>query len=309
MMTMPKKIYGLIGYPVKHSLSAKMHNAAFAALGINAEYRLFEIEPSKLEGFLRGGPDDRFLDTQGKEFYSKDIVGFNITIPHKVPAFFFVAGKVVRQGMDYSAMMTGAVNTVKRDGEKLVCYNTDVKGFTDSLIKDLKFNPDNKTVFVFGCGGAGRAVIAGLLPQDGFRIKNIYIYEVNQEAAASARKQFSSPIFVDKLEKIEFLSSVSDTAGKLGEVDLLVNATPIGMKEGDASMIDKRLLRKDLYVYDVVYNRTTQFIRDAIEAGCDAVGGSGMLLYQGAAAFELWTGKNAPVELMRRALEEGVSKL
>ena len=303
-MAIPKKIYGLIGYPVKHSLSAKMHNVAFAALGINAEYRLFEIEPSKLEGFLLGNL--KVMDTQDEEFNSRDIVGFNITIPHKVPAFILLKDNTIN--IDTSALMIGTINTVKREGNRLICRNTDVQGFTDSLINDLNFNPDNKTVFVFGCGGAGRAVIAGLL-QNGIGIEKIYIYETNQDAAASAKKQFSSSVFVDKSDKIELLFSMHDISGKIGKVDLLVNATPVGMKEGDGSPINKEWLHKDLYVYDVVYNRETQLIRDAKSAGCSAVGGLGMLLYQGAAAFELWTGRDAPVELMRRALKEGVTKL
>lgn len=305
---MAKKIYGLIGYPVKHSLSAVMHNAAFKALGIDAEYRLFEIEPSKLEGFLLG--KIKVTDTQGEEFNSGDIIGFNITIPHKVPAFFLVEGKITSQGPDYSAMMTGAVNTIKRDGEKLVCYNTDVKGFTDSLIMDLGFKPENKTVLVFGCGGAGRAVIAGLL-QDGIGIKKIYIYETNQEAAASAKKQFSSPIFEGKLDKIEYLASAEAVAAKINELDLLVNATPVGMKEGDPSVIDKELFKGNdkLYVYDVVYNRETQLVKDAREAKRPAEGGKGMLLYQGGAAFNHWTNVPAPIEVMRKALEEGVKKI
>jgi len=310
-MAIPKKIYGLIGYPVKHSLSALMHNAAFAALGINAEYRLFEIEPSKLEGFLRGGADDKFLDTQRKEFYSKDIVGFNITIPHKVPAFFLVAGKVVRQGMDYSAMMTGAVNTVKRDGEKLVYYNTDVKGFTDSLSKDLKFNLDNKTALVFGCGGAGRAVIAGLLPQDGFRVEKIYIYDANREAMSAVKKQFSSPIFEDKIGIVIPLEDEKKIPEKFSELDLLINTSPVGMKEGDPSIIDKKLLEGNdkLYVYDVVYNRETQLVKDAGETKRPVKSGKGMLLYQGFAAFNIWfpnlreEEKEIALEAMRKALD------
>lgn len=298
-MAISQKIYGLIGYPVKHSLSALMHNAAFAALGINAEYRLFEIEPSKLEGFLLGFI--KVADTQGEEFNSGDITGFNVTIPHKVPAFLLVKDKIIGQSPDFSAMMTGAVNTVKRDGQKLVYANTDVKGFTDSLIMDLGFKSEGETVLVFGCGGAGRAVIAGLL-QDGIGIKKIYIYETNQEAAASAKKQFSSSIFEDKKDKIEFLTSAEAVAVKINELDLLVNATPVGMKEGDGSVIDKQLLRKDLYVYDVVYNRETQLLQDAKGTGCNAVSGKGMLLYQGFAAFNFWF-PGLPEKDRQKALE------
>jgi len=304
MINPQKKVYGLIGYPVKHSLSALMHNAAFAALGISAEYRLFELEPSKLEGFLLGAI--KVVDTRGEEFNSRDIAGFNITIPHKVPAFILVKGKTTR--IDQGALMTGAINTVKRENNTLSCSNTDVLGFRDSLINDLKFNSDNKTALVFGCGGAGRAVIAGLL-QDGTSIRKIYIYEANQEAAASAKKQFSSSVFEGKKDKIEFLSSAQEVSAKSGVVDLLVNATPVGMEEGDGSPIDKQLLRKELSVYDVVYNRETQLVRDAKLSGCSVAGGLGMLLYQGAAAFELWTGQRAPVEVMRKAQEEGASKL
>lgn len=304
-----KKIYGLIGCPVKHSLSAKMHNAAFAALGILAEYRLFEVNPADLEGFLSGNLPVK--DTEGILFPSAEVIGFNITIPHKVAAFLFVEALNREAELDYSARMTGAVNTVKRVGQKLVGANTDVKGFMDSLQEGLRFNPENKNIIVFGCGGAGRAVVAGFLPQEGCKVKKISVYDANRDAVTAAKKQFSSPVFKENKDRIEFLGSPAEISKKFEGFDLLVNATPIGMKAGDASIIDKSLFKSNskIYVYDVVYNRQTQLILDAKAAGCLAVDGLSMLLYQGVAAFELWTGKQAPVELMRCALEEGAKKL
>ena len=300
-------IYGLIGYPVRHSLSPLMHNAAFKKLGIDAEYRLFEVRPEELENFLL--KDVPVNDSEGKRFSSQEIKGFNITIPHKVRAreilwpidgSGLIKNITVRQ--EYYVFLSGAINTVKRDLIKLYYYNTDAEGFMKSIEEDLALNTNGKNVLVFGCGGAGRAVIAGLTWKN-TGIKKIYIYDTSKEVIESAKKHFSRFDFVK--DKLEFIS-LEQVPEKIKEVNLLVNASPVGMKEGDSSVVDSSLLHKGLYVYDVVYNRKTQLIKDVEQLGLLAVGGSGMLLYQGVAAFELWTGKKAPVEVMREALEKGL---
>ncbi len=300
------QIYGLIGYPVKHSLSPLMHNAAFAELNINAEYRLFEIAPDNLENFLL--KDIVVKDTQGNPARSKDISGFNITIPHKVNAkeilekkFPYVQGELIQQDA-YYVKLSGAVNTVKREGNRLLYWNTDSSGFLRSLEEDLVFKAQGKSILVIGCGGAGRAVIAALSWRN-IKVDKIYVYDANESAAGAAKEHFLKFPQVDG--KLEFILD-KDIPQIIKECHLLVNASPVGMKESDGAIIDKNLLHGGLSVYDVVYNRLTQLIKDARVKGIPAKDGRGMLLFQGANAFELWTGARAPVEVMRQALERGL---
>ncbi len=302
MSNKKKRIYGLIGYPVKHSLSPAMHNEAFKARGINAEYRLFEIKPDELEDFL--SRDIQVRDINGDSFNSQDIVGFNVTIPHKVP----ILVKDITTTQDRFVVLTGAVNTVKRERSKLKYYNTDVKGFIKSLQDDLKFDTNDKNVLIFGCGGVSRAIIAGL-SEDGIDIRKIYLYDLDKKAVESTERHFSQFDSVkNKLEPILF-KQIPD---KIKDVHLLINASPVGMKEGDSSLIDKEVLRickGNLSVYDVVYNRETQLVKDAKELGISAVGGLGMLLYQGMLSFGIWTGKPAPKDVMEKALSDGIRAL
>ena len=162
-----KKIYGVLGYPVKHSLSPVMHNAAFGHLKIDAEYKLFEVRPEALEDVLLGNISIK--DTEGNEVYAGDISGFNITIPHKIKAkellekkFPFDQNAVLINIDLYYVKLSGAVNTVKREANILRYWNTDAPGFLKSLEVDLEFEPKGKNALLIGCGGAGRAIIAAL---------------------------------------------------------------------------------------------------------------------------------------------------
>lgn len=311
MTPQDKKIYGLIGYPVKHSLSPLMHNAAFAHLGIPAEYKLFEVKPEELEGFLKKNIPVR--DTEGNSFSLEDIAGFNITIPHKVrtreillpiKGFGFVGGIAIRQ--DHYVFLSGAINTVKKEKDRFQYNNTDAVGFIKSLKEDLKLDTTDKNILLFGCGGAGRAVVAALTWKDA-KIKKIYIYDTNKEVMDSARIHFDQFDFVK--DKLEFILA-EQISENIRSCDLLVNASSVGMKEGDISVIDKSLLHRNLSIYDVVYNRETQLIKDAKSLGLPAAGGLGMLLYQGVESFNLWMDPiKAPIEIMRRVINEGVKKL
>jgi len=288
-------IYGIIGWPIKHSRSPAMHNAAFKELGIDAEYRKFPVRPEGLEDFL---------------LKRKDVRGFNITIPHKVTSreilekrFAFDENASWTQQDLYYIKVSGAINTVDRVGEGLRYWNTDASGFLESLDRDLQFSAKGKEVLVIGCGGAGRSVIAGL-SWKGVQVKKIYVYDINYEAINSTKEHFSKLLhdLRDDLErKTEFITE-TEIPDRIKRCQLLVNASSAGMKEENASVIGKKFLHKDLFVYDLVYNRETRLIKDAGLLGLYARGGLGMLLYQGARSFELWTGKRAPIELMRSVL-------
>lgn len=305
------QIYGLVGYPVKHSLSPAMHNAAFKARGINARYCLFEVPAQELEDFLLN-PDKKITDTNHACVRAADILGFNVTIPHKVMAkqileakFGAQLDKPLAEVESYYIKLSGALNTVKREAAGLRWRNTDAYGFLISLKEDLKFDSKNKKVLLIGGGGAGRAVVAGLSWKN-MGVSCIYVYDKSPDAVFAAQEHFL--LFPHLKDKLKFIAN-RDIAPVIKECQLLVNTSPVGMNEGDSSVIDKSLLHKDLYVYDAVYNRTTQLIQDARQNGRAAAGGLGMLLYQGAAAWEFWTGEPAPVKVMRRVLESAVKKL
>ena len=276
-------LYGLIGYPVTHSISPLMHNAAFKHFAINAEYKLFEIKPEGLEDFV-------------SSLHRYNSGGLNVTIPHKekvIPLLDRVSPE---------AELFGAVNTIRIGAQGLEGFNTDGKGFLTHLTHDLHFNPQGKTIALLGAGGAAKAVVVSLAQS---KPKKIAIFDVDTEKAKALvghlRVNFRETAFT-VADSVEGLS--------IEQSQLLVNATPVGMKAGDPCLVDEKLLHKDLLVYDVIYNpKETKLLKVAHAKGARTSNGLGMLLYQGVAAFEIWTGKPAPVELMRRALEEGVKTL
>ena len=281
---MAKLIYGLIGHPVGHSLSPAMHNAAFRALKIDAEYKLFDVPIADLEKFLSDIPKN-------------GIAGANVTVPHKVMAWGFVQ----KNGyLDDAAIRLGAVNTLKVSGKRLEGFNTDGPGFYRSLVDDLKFDPEGKTIFVLGAGGAARAIVMYL----GNRPKKIYVTDIDDYETEDLRGHFEKYYDWRKFEMMK----IGDFHKDLENAELLIQATPIGMKDDDPSPIDTDYLHNGLKIYDLVYNRpATRLVEEAVKRGLCAVTGLGMLLYQGAIAFELWTGKKAPVEVMRKALKEALN--
>lgn len=318
---MAKKIYGIIGYPVKHSLSPAMHNAAFRELGIDAEYKRFEVEPENLEDLLlKKLFTDAFIkDTEGNDIATKDIFGLNITIPHKVRAREILERKSPynkKVGLPlylHYVKISGAINTIYRIGNEFQYRNTDVEGFLKSLEEDLKFDKQKKKIILLGCGGAGRAIVAALslIGSGQPDVSKIYINDVEKEKFESLKRDMSRISDIYKIfaeEKMQFIKN-EEIPNIITDCDLLINATPIGMKDGDPSVIDKKLLKnkKGLSVYDVVYNRKTQLVKDAEELGLNAINGEGMFLRQGLIAFDLWTGK-MPKDIMQKALSEALRK-
>ncbi len=280
---MTKQIYGIIGHPVEHSLSPAMQNAAFKALGIEAEYKVFDVKPEELENFL-------------KDAVKNNIAGFNITIPHKINAKEYIEKNGV---LDENAKRLGAVNTVKIVDVRLNGHNTDGPGFYRSLVGDLKFEPEGRRIFVLGAGGAAHAIIMYL----GNGPRKIYFTDIDKTKCAGLKDQYKKYYDSKKLEMV----NEENLAEGMKDSELLINATPIGMKESDPLPIDKEMLHPGLRIYDLVYNRpVTALVREANMKKLHAVTGLGMLLYQGAIAFEIWTGKKAPIDVMRKALREAL---
>jgi len=274
-------IYGVVGWPIKHSLSPVMHNAAFKALGIDAEYKLFEVRPEELENFILN---------------RKDIAGFNITVPHKEKCIAFL------DFIDPLAGSIGAVNTIVIKNGKLTGYNTDSYGFITALEKDLKFKVKGKSVFLLGSGGASRAVSFALAAGGAKNIVLTDLFLDKVKLLAENIRKFYPACSVNIIEPKEIYME-DDLSG----ADLLINATPIGLKKDDPLLFDKGVFKKGLAVYDLVYNpERTKLTEASRNAGLKFSGGLGMLLYQGAKSFELWTEKKAPIEAMRTALTAAI---
>ncbi|MCX5711847.1 MAG: shikimate dehydrogenase [Candidatus Omnitrophica bacterium] len=277
------KIYGVLGYPVKHSLSPLMHNAALRRFKIEAEYKLFEKSPRELKSFLRSLPQE-------------NVHGLNVTVPHKENVIKFL------DTVSSEARLIGAVNTVQIRSGKLLGFNTDGAGFIKHLTRDLKFNPKKKNVVIIGAGGAAKAV-AVFLAKSGIRQLDIFDIDKNKVSQLVTHLKINFP-------KVNFVQAKTASELKISECDLLINATPLGMKSLDILPADVRLIRQGTLVYDLVYNpKQTKFLKIAKQKGARVSNGLGMLLYQGALSFKYFTGKNAPVEVMRRALNRGVNRL
>ncbi len=270
-------IFGIIGDPVAHSLSPEMHNAAFKNLGINAVYLAFRVEKKRLK-------------TAIETIRAMGIKGVNVTIPHKEA----VAGYLDR--LSDEAKVIGAVNTIVNKDGALTGYNTDAYGFIRALKEDLGFDPAGKTVFVLGAGGAAKAAVFGLALAGARRI--FLTDKINAKAlglACEAELKTGCECLCFKTGSAAIRDLVLNSR-------LLVNATPAGMGMKDRPAVNPAFLHKGLCVFDMVYNRDTRLLKISRNKGIRAAGGLSMLLYQGARAFELWTGKKAPVEIMKKAL-------
>ena len=279
----------LIGHPVAHSFSGGMQQAAFDALGIDARYELWDRRQIDLA--------DAVAELRGDDF-----LGANVTIPHKE----HVVPLVDRLTED--AQATGAVNVVARDGKKLVGHNTDVAGFKAALDKVVGRQKMPRHAVVLGAGGASRAVVSSLI-SEGFQ--RIVVFNRHLHRAEALVRHFNRSASHMDLRAMPWHESVLEA--ELAKTKVLVNATSVGMAQGETP-IPAELLPPDLFVVDLIYNPPlTQLLKDAAAARDTVLGGELMLLQQGARAFELWTGKPAPVEVMQaeldRAREQGVREL
>ncbi len=274
-------MYGIVGDPVEHSLSPVMHNAAFRELGINSVYVPFRVLSRYLGDAVQG------LRSQG-------VLGFNVTVPHKVRIL-----KHLRK-LDPLARRIGAVNTVQNVDGKLVGYNTDATGAVKTLEQNGVRLRDS-AVTILGAGGAARAIVfalAGISPK-------IAVLNRTPEKALRLRgevkRKTQRSIDIGQLTRGNLAKALSAT-------DVLVNATSVGMeRDSDRLPIDEADLRRNLTVLDIVYAKwETDLLRKARLTGCKTIGGIEMLLRQGAAAFEIWTGREAPLNTMREALARAI---
>ncbi|MDP8212049.1 MAG: shikimate dehydrogenase [Candidatus Zapsychrus exili] len=285
-MDQNKSIYGLIGYPVKHSLSPLMHNTAFNELDVDASYELFSLKEEELDSFLSSLKDDK-----------SSIFGLNVTIPYKEKVIKYL------DTLTPFAKKVMAVNTIVISSErKLIGYNTDGPGFLAHL-GELGFSADNKRVVILGAGGAARAIVSVLclMPE---RPESIKIFDIDKEKCSLLISDLKERI---DLSIVESVQAIDDLNIELS--DLLINCTPIGMKDDDPVLIEEELFHSNMLVYDLVYNpRKTKLLKLAEKVGAQTANGLGMLYYQGVLAFQHWAEldlDDTTKSKMRKALEEG----
>ena len=267
------KICGVIGDPIEHTMSPVMHNAAFKELGMDYLYVPFRVREEELGEAIEG-------------MRALNIRGLNVTIPHKVAVIPLL------DELDPLVQKIDAVNTIVNDDGVLKGYNTDATGFLQALL-ERGIKPEGKSVVILGAGGASRA-ISFILAERG---AHLVILNRNsdraEELAGRISQAFKNGVKALKLDE-ENLSAVLDSA------DILVNTTSVGMGTAiDEAPLPARLLKPGLVVFDIVYNPIkTRLLREAETAGAQTINGVDMLAWQGALAFEKWTGQKAPVELM-----------
>lgn len=273
----------LIGHPVAHSLSRAMQQAAFDAAGVPATYELWDRSPAELAEAIAELRTDEFL-------------GANVTIPHKEKAAALV------DRLTEEAHATGAVNTITREGKRLVGHNTDVPGFRVALDALVGKQRMPRAAVVLGSGGGARAVVHGLVAE-GFT--RIVVFNRHLHRAEALVRFFGKSAAHMELRAMPWHESIIEA--ELAKAKVLVNATSVGL-HGDESPLPAEVIPPDLLVMDLIYNPArTRLLQDAEAAGCQVLNGELMLLHQGAAAFTLWTGQPAPVELMRERLAEGLA--
>jgi len=286
---MEEKVYhysrfcGLLGYPIKHTLSPLMHNLSFDYHSMDWIYLPFEVKPEDLEKVVIG-------------LKSAGAVGFNVTMPFKESVI-----KLLDE-VDEEVKKMGAVNTVKIINGKMIGYNTDHRGFfrTFEMYKD---DVKGKKVIIFGAGGAAKAVLYSLLYR--FEPESIVILDVIQDKIDNLRKIIE--LWDVKSVDISFNLSnkVINLDEKIRGSKLLINATPVGMTPDIHKSIinNENDLHKEQIIYDLVYNPLkTALQKMAEKRGAVAVGGLDMLIFQGAEAFKIWTGKDMPVEKVKEKL-------
>ena len=277
---------GVFGDPVEQSLSPQMQNAAFKHDHIEMQYARFHILPDQLREALERVRDLKF-------------VGVNLTLPHKVAACELV------DWVDDDAKQIGAINVIKIANGKTHGFNTDGRGFARAIREEFSVDLRDLRVMILGAGGAARAIALECAKS---RCERLVVangtFEKGERLVEKLRTFFEGPKVLGPVPRLQAIRwEEAAFQFQIGNVDLVVNATPVGLKRGDRSPLPSRLLAPHLMVYDTIYaDQRTPLVSAAIEAGARAVNGLSMLLHQGALAFEIWFERTAPIDVMRSAI-------
>lgn len=283
------RLAGLYALPARHSFSPIMHTTAFQATWVDAVYLSFDVQPEKLGDSIQAIRD-------------LEMLGVNLSMPHKMAAVEYV------DELSQAARLIGAINTIVNHDGKLIGHITDGIGCMESL-KQNGIDVIGKRMTILGAGGAATAIITqaaidGVAAIDVFNIKDDFYQKIEPKLAMIAEE-------TNCQIQLHDLADEKQLAESLAASSLLINGTSIGMapKTDAMPLPDDFLLRKDLPVFDVIYHPgETKLLKAAKAAGAKAVNGLGMLLYQGAASFKLWTGKEMPVDLIQPILERELKK-
>ena len=273
------KIVGIIGDPIKHSRSPQIHNAAITALGLDYVYVAFHVQPDNLGAAIEG-------------FKATNVVGINVTIPHKQNVISYL-DEISRE-----ATLIGAVNTLIFKDGGIIGENTDAPGFLQAMEEEGLDVPQGGSAVIIGAGGSARAVVVALALA-GIRTICIANRTVSRAVALATdlSKQTDASIYGIGIDDPKLSNAV-------GTSQLIVNTASTSMDVSHPLLIDPEWLEPQSIVYDIVYTPPeTRLLQAAAGKGCHTIGGLGMLVHQGAIAFEKWTGVNPPVETMRQALQ------
>jgi len=273
------ELVGVFGYPVSENPTVVMQEAGFQELNLNWRYLTIEVHPKDLGAAIQG-------------LRAFNMKGINLTIPHKVEVLKYL------DEVKPDAALMGAVNTVVRVGDKLIGENTDGKGFMHSLTKDGKVNPMGKKVIVLGAGGAARAITVELALAGAQQITI-----VNR---SSERGKVLTELLNSKTSAKTNFIQWQGTYSIPGDTDILINATSIGLSPNNQEKpdINYDMINSEMTVCDVIPTPMTPFLKESQLHGAKIIDGLGMLVYQGAIGFKLWTGIDAPVEAMHKALSK-----
>lgn len=261
------RVTGLFGYPVEHTLSPAMHNAAFRHLSLDYCYVPFRVHPTMLADAVRA-------------IKGLDLAGVNVTVPHKESVIPLL------DALEPEAEFIGAVNTITHENGILTGYNTDGRGFMRSL-EEQDIRTAGSRILIVGTGGACRAISYYLCEQ----ASSLHLFDIDRAKAERLANDLST------VRSTVSLAAAVDITG----FDIIINATPLGLHTGDPLPFPTDELKPSQTICDLIY-RQTPLLTSADQRGCKTVNGLGMLLWQGALAFELWTKSAAPAEIMRSAL-------
>lgn len=277
-------IAGVFGWPVKHSLSPVFQNAAFQFYKLNWVYLPFEVNPQNLKTAVEAI----------KVFGMK---GVNVTIPHKKEVVRYL------DSIDEEVKILGVANTIVNDNGFLKGYTTDGEGFLRSLKEEGNFLPDKKFVFLFGAGGSAFAIAGALIRNN---IAGLVICNRTIEKAHLLKEHLKKHFRFENIEIIPFEKRNNTEIWK--NINLIVNTTSVGMKSDDIILVEKDNIYEDVFVYDIVYNRETFLISCAKQKNVRYLDGLSMLIFQGAISFTLWTGLDAPIDIMKNSIAEFKNK-
>ncbi len=271
MITGKTKVVGIFGDPIEHTLSPLMHNAAFKELGLDYCYVPFLVKKQELKEAVEA-------------IRALNIKGVNITVPHKEAVINCL------DEISEEAKYIGAVNTILNEQGKLKGFNTDAYGFVKSLKED-NISLKDKFILLLGAGGAAKAVAYGVLKEGA----NLFIFNRTPSKAYKIKESFSD------IGKIEVIEQIKPEI--MGKIHIVINATSLGLKKDDPMPLDPSVLKKGQTYIDLIYTKTP-LLKEAKNRGCTIIDGIGMLLWQAAKAFEIWTSIPAPVEVMEEVLKK-----